>query len=1293
MWLSAEEEESVSRIASLAFILASLVILPFTASALPPEQVELTVDAGLSASTPLPLKIGHCISQHKIGGVWDTGTNDFDTNAGEVLGFAGIRGAGVMRFPNGNEADDYHYHWRRGVGPVSLRPRQGWAQGDHWYHPFGTDEFLLFVDKANSAEGAGLTSAVPLITVNWYDWNNPDPYDANDPNTRQPPVPGWPVNQYPPPAGNGAQEAANWVEYCNGAVTPQLITTATNSGWVPSQFIKPDTGEPWQDPQAVESADHTHSWLSYEAAPTGYFAWLRRYFAWQRAGSPMNGNEPTWNDLNVFTEASYGAPYNVKYWEVGNEVYKYLFKTAPMNGYVTPEYYYGDLNDENANPGGFFAYSKKMKSALGGTGIKVGAWIDGPGNTNLYSGTWGSWAVDSAGNYLMTPTDQPQASGPWLDRLSTLVKATVPTGGDDPKDYLDWLSIHFGDAGDKDYHIWIWGSRNMYDGSTKNPYIPALKAVHLAPSTTYTFRVRAKGMKYYNAQPPTNYTDYPLMQIQLIRNGTVQETCSASDPRACQSDDVPQGGYTQGDVGKSVWVCQSKANPNDRYTAGAASDQRARTPLDGEDYAFTLTTGQNFTEGDYTPWVRTTNNPYNNGRMVDVLFATWDQGTSSETPLTTEWAPEVEAALAISAPSIITGVRLNELRGYVQGTGVHQLGMPNVEIAATELDFMWSRDNGFEDRSANWECALSVAEVLRMMADGGKLDFANYHNLQDYNSCFIIQHNGVYDNYASGLCYPSPPPTLAWIASPAANVYHLFANYMGDQRAPVSVTSGSVAKYNLPTGQTYRCLDYEDDIPYLTYTASTKYRFETIDNQDMCVWTAYVMLINQHSEAYPCAVNVQNLPPGEGGAVTGAWHVLTCWNPRDGVLPLDNVNGSDFVASEGDPYKSGRIRIVDIDASVTTNEDGSVSVTYPNGGLPKYSVAVLELTANRQVVTMSGPDRYTIPIGRSVRLTDWPVTAVFGDRFYLENPDKSSGIAVIRGTEDPPSIGDNVTVLGILMIRDGQQVVQEATVTDDGGDPTTVKPLFLPNRDLGGASPTAENILPSVPSGACRVYNVGLLVQVVGVVTSVDETNRWFYVDDGGALPNGENGPKGVRVNDVEKDHTLPDLGAYVVARGISSAFLDESRLEREVLWIAPAENTYDISSLLQSSQSRAGRFQDMLMSSGETMDQIDSALAQADGTQVSLQGVEISGVLQGYFGVKGMSEILPAGPRLLVSRTCQALPSWSVDVQGTITTLASGQRAIVPASVWLYTDAQGRPAPPYACMIGSSWPHKQQIQ
>lgn len=93
----------------------------------------------------------------------------------------------LLRWPGGNFASGYH--WRDGVGPVDARPTHpnpAWEGVE--FNLFGTDEFLAFC-RAVGCE--------PLICVN---------------------------------AGNGtAEEAAAWVEYCNGASdTPMGQLRAAN---------------------------------------------------------------------------------------------------------------------------------------------------------------------------------------------------------------------------------------------------------------------------------------------------------------------------------------------------------------------------------------------------------------------------------------------------------------------------------------------------------------------------------------------------------------------------------------------------------------------------------------------------------------------------------------------------------------------------------------------------------------------------------------------------------------------------------------------------------------------------------------------------------------------------------------------------------------------------------------------------------------------------------------------------------------------------------------------------------
>ncbi|HYN90180.1 MAG TPA: hypothetical protein VER55_16715, partial [Ardenticatenaceae bacterium] len=80
----------------------------------------------------------------------------------------------LLRWPGGNFVS--YYHWRDGVGPLDLRPTvPNHAWGGLEYNLFGTDEFIRFCRKIG---------AQPHITVN---------------------------------SGTGtSEEAAAWVEYCNG---------------------------------------------------------------------------------------------------------------------------------------------------------------------------------------------------------------------------------------------------------------------------------------------------------------------------------------------------------------------------------------------------------------------------------------------------------------------------------------------------------------------------------------------------------------------------------------------------------------------------------------------------------------------------------------------------------------------------------------------------------------------------------------------------------------------------------------------------------------------------------------------------------------------------------------------------------------------------------------------------------------------------------------------------------------------------------------------------------------------
>jgi alpha-N-arabinofuranosidase len=86
----------------------------------------------------------------------------------------------ILRWPGGNFVSGYH--WRDGVGPADRRPtKPNYAWGDLETNQFGTDEFMAFCQAVGCE---------PMICIN---------------------------------AGDGTpQEAADWVQYCNGAVTTPM---------------------------------------------------------------------------------------------------------------------------------------------------------------------------------------------------------------------------------------------------------------------------------------------------------------------------------------------------------------------------------------------------------------------------------------------------------------------------------------------------------------------------------------------------------------------------------------------------------------------------------------------------------------------------------------------------------------------------------------------------------------------------------------------------------------------------------------------------------------------------------------------------------------------------------------------------------------------------------------------------------------------------------------------------------------------------------------------------------------
>jgi alpha-N-arabinofuranosidase len=94
----------------------------------------------------------------------------------------------LLRWPGGNFASGYH--WQDGVGPIEKRPTNpNWAWGGIEPNLFGTDEFIKF---------CGAAGCEPMICIN---------------------------------AGSGTpEEAAQWVEYCNGPADSPMGKRRTANG-------------------------------------------------------------------------------------------------------------------------------------------------------------------------------------------------------------------------------------------------------------------------------------------------------------------------------------------------------------------------------------------------------------------------------------------------------------------------------------------------------------------------------------------------------------------------------------------------------------------------------------------------------------------------------------------------------------------------------------------------------------------------------------------------------------------------------------------------------------------------------------------------------------------------------------------------------------------------------------------------------------------------------------------------------------------------------------------------------
>ncbi len=189
----------------------------------------------------------------------------------------------------------------------------------------------------------------------------------------------------------------------------------------------------------------------------------------------------------------------------------------------------------------------------------------------------------------------------------------------------------------------------------------------------------------------------------------------------------------------------------------------------------------------------------------------------------------------------------------------------------------------------------------------------------------------------------------------------------------------------------------------------------------------------------------------------------------------------------------------------------------------------------RQALTIAQAKSY--PDGNAVRLADKVVSARIGPAFWMQEPDRSSGIRVENTTQ--LNSGDRVTLTGLLATSGGERRLEAAEIASVAAGPPP-EPLVMGNRALAGTD--LNPYTPGVP-GAIGPHNVGLLVTVYGRITATG--TDFFLLDDGAGLQESGSPAPGIRVQAAPGDFRTGD---YVAVTGISSIRSADGAYRRLIL-------------------------------------------------------------------------------------------------------------------------------------------------
>lgn len=210
-----------------------------------------------------------------------------------------------------------------------------------------------------------------------------------------------------------------------------------------------------------------------------------------------------------------------------------------------------------------------------------------------------------------------------------------------------------------------------------------------------------------------------------------------------------------------------------------------------------------------------------------------------------------------------------------------------------------------------------------------------------------------------------------------------------------------------------------------------------------------------------------------------------------------------------------------------------IGVKAKNGAGTWSAAAVSEKVVAASVVTRIA-DAKSRPDGVALILKLKPVTANFGESFYMEETDRSSGLKVEATSPEEGSLAD---VGGILATVNGERVLTLALAKGvSAGEVLT--PVFVRNINIGGVP--LNKYTPGV-YGGIGLNNIGLLIKTAGRVIRLE--SGCMYIDDGSAAVDAL-GAHGVKVlTSALRD--IPSLDDYIVICGISSTEQSQKGVNR----------------------------------------------------------------------------------------------------------------------------------------------------